>query len=221
MSASSSWARATVLLAALTLGTAGCRKTLSQDYVQAAKLFDSIRAQRGADAVKDPRMAQVEALLKQVPADSLSRPAADALQKRISDERAALAGGQEAREKLMREALKPPDVRFAPSLPKSVPIKETELPTPDAGAAQPVAGMSVNEFSQRFSGCFRPDASLDVLGKGRLETYALKDIANCRDRHPGFDGQLVLIEKGQILTTVDRSAARAQTISDGGAPKAR
>jgi hypothetical protein len=206
----------------LLLGTVGCRKTISDDYVQAAQLFDALRSKAGAEAALDPRMAQVEALLRKVPERSLSHPSAVALQKRIDDERTALVQAREARDRSVQEALKPPDVHFAPSLPKSIPVKA--LPpesAPDAGAAQPVEGMAVSEFSQRFSGCFAPDAPLDVLGKGKLETWALKNIANCRDRHPGFDDRLVVVEKGKILAMVDRAAARSRSIPDGGAAQPR
>lgn len=209
------------LALALILATPGCRRTLSQDYVQAAAQFDALRVRLGAEAVLDPQIAQVETLLQRVPKGSLSYGSAQALQKRIDDDRAELTRAKEARETSMREALKPPDVQFS-----SLPRREEPAPTPpadvpDAGSAQPVAGMPLGELSQRFSGCFTTGAPLNVMGKGKLETWVLKDITNCRDRHPGFAERLILVENGKILTAVDRATARAQTIPDGGAPKPR
>ncbi len=213
--------RGVALLLALALWLAGCRKTVSQDHVKAAQLFDTLRYARGDEAVLDPRMAQVEALLKQVSDESLSYASAQALQKRIQEDRARLAQEKAAQQAAVQEALKPPAVTFSPSVRMPVPVAASPMDPPDAGSPQPITGMPLAELSQRFSGCFSPDAPVNVLGKGKLETWTLKDIANCRDRHPGFDGRLILIEGGQVLTAVDRAAARAKSIPDGGAPKAR
>lgn len=207
----------TILLAAA-LALAGCRKPQpSPEFAQANELHSRLYAAQLDDAYLDPEMSQVEELLGEVPSSSSDFAAARELAAHIESERARVEAERQARQEAIAEALRPTPFAFsdspAPSPPQAAPAAEE----PDAGAAQPLPGMTRAEFVGRFSGCFRTRDPIEVEGRGRLETWELKDIANCRDRHPGFSAQYVLVEGGQVHALVARrDVAIELRFPDGG-----
>ena len=87
----------------------------------------------------------------------------------------------------------------------------------DAGSNQPSPHMPLAEFTKRFSGCFQPSDRINVIGKGMMDSWELKDIANCRDRHPGFDQLLVLTDGKEVSTNIAKSLVEYR-LPDGGLP---
>ncbi|HME92147.1 MAG TPA: hypothetical protein VKE49_12040, partial [Myxococcaceae bacterium] len=92
-------------------------------------------------------------------------------------------------------------------------------PAEDAGFAHPAAGMELGEFNARFSNCFRSSDPVNVIGRGMMNSWELKDIANCRDRHPGFDAQIVLTDARQVSMVIPKSAVELRLPDGGAAPK--
>ncbi|MBI3182906.1 MAG: hypothetical protein HYZ28_12280 [Myxococcales bacterium] len=202
----------------LALALFACSKSKpSPEYAQAMSLHASLYAEKLDDAYWDPRMAEVEALLSKVPESSLDHAAAKDMLERIASGRERVKAEDEQRKKAVAEALKP--VPMPPSEPSALPPpapKAAEAP-PDAGPTQPVSGMSAAEFLARFSGCFRQADAVEVTGRGKMDSYELKDIANCRDRHPGFADRVVLLEAGKVYDFVAKSAFRLEwRLPDGG-----
>lgn len=218
-SVSSSLVRALpVLVFAALLALAACnkRKQPSPEYAQAVSMFGKLYGQKLDDAYVDPKMADVEALLQKVPADSADAEAARKMLQDIQDNRARVEKENAERAKAREEATQP-----SSSPVTSAPAPEPDKPpepapeAPDAGAKEPMPGMSVTELSQRFSGCFEQGDSLVVEGRGERETWVLKDIANCRDRFPGFDQYVIIIENGKIWQLGFRSGIRREVLDAG------
>jgi hypothetical protein len=204
-------------LAGLSLATAACQKPQpSPEYGQALVLHARLTAAQSDDAYLSAQMEEVEALLSQVPAQSSDRTAAIGLAAQIQSERRRVQNENETRRREVAAALIPSDVTFdrPPGLPP-VPTEQAPAPVVDAGvdagvAPQPRAGMALQEFTHRFSGCFTQAASVELAGKGQCDTYELKNIANCRDRHPGFDEVLVVIFQQKIFGVAPKSSVRME-----------
>ncbi len=188
----------------------------SEQYTQAHELFTKLYAAQLDDAFADPAMARVEELLRQVRDDSSDWRAAKELSRRIQEGRKAIADAEAARRIASAQASAPmPYQRMTPDAPK--PSGAPAAPEKNAGANQPVPHMALSEFTSRFSGCFKAADKINVLGQGMFDSWELKDIANCRDRHPGFDQLLVLTDAKEIFTTVAKSLVEYR-IGDAGSP---
>ncbi|MHB8876419.1 MAG: hypothetical protein ACYC8T_22220 [Myxococcaceae bacterium] len=214
----------TALFAALSLCLAlaapGCKKPKpSPEYASAQALFGTVYGEQLDDAYVDPRMAEVEALLATVPADSLDHKSATELQAKIASERARVTADNAARQQAIADALKPVEMKFdeRPSAPADAPT-EAAPEVPDAGPpTQPMSGMATAEFLRLFSGCFTQGPTIELTGHGMCETYELKDITNCRDRHPGFLTALLVLGEGKILSVVSKSQLKTKLVlPDGG-----
>ena len=207
--------RAALLTAALI--ASGClnRPRPSEQYAQAHQLFTKVYASRLDDAFADPAMAQVEALLLQVPQDSADwRPAKD-LARRIEEGRKRLLEAEAARRSAAAQVNAP--VPYQRMSFEAAPVS-TAAAEVDAGSAQPVQHMPLSEFTDRFSPCFRQGEKITVVGKGLFDSWELKDIANCRDRHPGFDQLYVLTDSKEIFLTVAKNLVTYQTADAGSRP---
>lgn len=196
-----------------------CKKPKpSEQYAQALSLHASLYAQSLDDSYLDPRMAEVEALLRQVDSSSLDYPEAVELLKKISTERTRVEAEEKERQEAMAKAMEP-TVMPSTGTESAPAAAEPTAPPPaqDAGPSQPVAGMSITEFQQRFGGCFESGPSLEVEGKGQATSYQLKNIANCRDRYPGFDTELVIVQGQTLVGTTPRSSIATESrYTDGG-----
>jgi len=210
---SPTFAFALVLTSALL--AVGCRKKQlpSDSYTQAHELFTKLYAMSLDDAFADPQMARVEALLQQVAEDSSDYPAASALSRRIREGRKHLQEADAARRAAAAQAIASgPYERMGPIKRAPDPVAEA-----DAGSNQPSPHMALAEFTNRFSGCFQRSDPINLVGKGMVDSWELKDIANCRDRHPGFDQLFVLTDSKEVVTNVAKNLVEYR-FPDGGLP---
>jgi len=210
---SPTFAFALVLTSALL--AVGCRKKQlpSDSYTQAHELFTKLYATSLDDAYADPQMARVEALLQQVAEDSSDYPAASALSRRIREGRKHLQEADAARRAAAAQAIASgPYERMGPIKRAPDPVAEA-----DAGSNQPSPHMALAEFTNRFSGCFQRSDPINLVGKGMVDSWELKDIANCRDRHPGFDQLFVLTDSKEVVTNVAKNLVEYR-FPDGGLP---
>ncbi len=207
-----------LLLLAMPLSS-GCRrgKAPSEEFTQAHGLFTRLYAAKLDDAFDDPQMAQVEELLQQVPENSLDFTGARELLVRIREGRAALKAAAQARHAAQAQALA--SGGYQRMLDDRAVAGSGNAPAEDAGVAHPTAGMAVAEFTGRFSNCFQTSEAINVIGHGKMDSWELKDIANCRDRHPGFDGSLVLTDARQVFMVVPKSAVEWRLVDGGTQPR--
>jgi hypothetical protein len=211
------------LLAALVLAVApaACRKPAqpSEAYTQAHQRFTQLYGSQGERAYVDPAMAEVEALLNQVPTDSLDAPSAQELRTRIQTGRAQLEANRKAREDAVAKAREPG------SMPPSQYQPPTETPPPapavaDAGAPsdKPVIGTPASELASGFQGCFQKGAPLEVTGRGMRDRWELSGSARCRQSYGSLQDQVIVVEDGKVLAVVPRSSIEETPASpkDGG-----
>ncbi len=206
-----------LILSLVLVAIGGCQKKQvpSERYIEAHALFSKLYAAQLDDAFVDPAIAQVEDLLGKVPEDSSDFAPAQALSRRIREGRSHLQEAEAVRraasalalasgpyERMQVQAARPTEA--APSV-------------EDAGSNQPWAHMPLSEFTRRFSGCFKSSDKINVLGQGMHESWELKDIANCRDRHPGFDQLLVLTNGKEVAMNIAKSLIEYR-LPDGGMP---
>jgi hypothetical protein len=203
------WLMLGLALAAL----AGCKRPgpPSFEYGEARDKLIEIRKDRGVDAYFDPRIEDVLALLSQVDPKSIDAPAAKQLAAEIDNARAEKAKHDSDQAKLIEQA------RATPTVPLSSPGVATATTLApkvqdggpvDAGPPKdPVAGMTDSDFRNLFSDCYqyvRP--SLSPTGAPG-ETWGLKDIATCRDRHPGSVDHVVILRDGKVIGIVPAQEA--------------
>jgi hypothetical protein len=207
---------AAVVCAVAVLMVSGCsrRSQPSEQYAQAHQLFSKLYAAQLDDAYGDPAMVQVDALLRQVSQDSSDWRAAKELTHRIEEGRKRLQEAEAARKSAAAQASAP--VPYQRMTPES-PAQSAAAAAADAGASQPGPHMALSEFTSRFSGCFQQGERINVVGKGMFDTWELKDIANCRDRHPGFDQLYVLTGTSEVFMTVAKNLVHYE-VGDAGTP---
>ena len=51
--------------------------------------------------------------------------------------------------------------------------------------------------------CFEPGTEIEVVGKGNRPTFVLRNMALCRERHPGFDRRTVIAEGDRLLAIAE------------------
>ncbi|WP_224248252.1 hypothetical protein [Hyalangium gracile] len=210
----------TVLIA---LAPAGCRKDPgppSPEYEQAHQRFSKLYGQKLDEAFLEPEMEEIEALLQQVPADSIDAPSAKELQQRIANGRAKMEQARKEREAAIAAAQEVPD------LPPSTPTAEPEpepAPAPaapeDAGVVDsgPVVGSAASALSGGYLGCFQSIRPINVVGKGMRDAWEMSDRARCSQVYPAFVGQVLLIEDGKVLAMLPKDSVRVTyQLADGG-----
>jgi hypothetical protein len=203
-----------LFLALAILAAEGCRKRQrpSEEYAQAHELFTKLYAAQLDDAYQDPQMTRVEELLRQVSDDSSDYADAQELATRIRQARRKAQEEDAARRTAASHATAVPYQRMLDD-------RRTETAqapaAEDAGSSQPSPHMALSEFTSRFSGCFRQADEINLVGRGMVNSWELKDIANCRDRHPGFDRLLVLTDSREVVTSVAKSLVEYR-LPDGG-----
>ena len=89
----------------------------------------------------------------------------------------------------------------------------------DAGVEQPTAGMTIADFTRKFSRCFAPHEDIQVQGRGLSQTFVLQDNAGCRTRHSAFVGKALLFENSKLYGTGELSQMQRR-LPDGGEPAA-
>lgn len=194
----------------------GCHKKRapSDQFAQAHAQFARLYAAKLDAAFGDPQMAIIEQLLQQVPENSADFAGAQELLGRIREGRLALEAANQARRTAQAQALASGGYQRMDYQPSS---GAPSGPSEDAGVAHPAAGMALGEFTNRFSNCFQSSDPVNVIGRGMMNSWELKDIANCRDRHPGFDAQIVLTDARQVSMVMPKSALEWR-LPDGGTP---
>lgn len=187
----------------------------SAEYAEARAEFNQLYAKELEDAYVNPAMKPIEEKLARVPQDSEDSIRAQELLRRIRSGRERVeARLEERRAELERVARPQPDVQFSPTPPEL--DGGPEVKEPDAGPSdQPAAGMPLSELRARFGMCFEPGEPLDVVGRGRRETFVLRNMEVCRQRHPGFDQRLVIAEGDRILFIGDRKDVQMVEVDAG------
>lgn len=205
-----------VLAFALVLGA--CKKPKpSIEYLKARGDYDVLVAREGDDAYFSLDMAQIEGLLRQVPPKSLDVAAAQALQQEIVTRRKDIQAEREQRAKDIAEADKPAvfsnDSRGFVQ-PAADPVAVEAAPK----GAMPKVGMTVSDFESQFGGCFATGPQITMADtKEKAGTYLMKDITNCRDRHPDLKDTMVLVKDGKVMSMAGRKEMKKRTqLPDGG-----
>lgn len=197
----------TVLFA---LAPTGCSKKPgppSEAYEQAHTRFSKLYAQQLDGAFADPQMDEVEALLTQVPPDSMDASSARELQKRITDGRAKLEKQRREQEASIAAA------RETDSFPSSTPTETEPEPTPaqtpkDAGPSieGPVRGSPASELTAGYLGCFQRMKQITVTGRGLRDAWEMSERARCSQSFPSFVAQVVIIEDGKVFAVLPKNA---------------
>jgi hypothetical protein len=165
-------------------------------------------------------MEQVEALLEQVPAESLDAQSAKDLEKRIKDGRARMEKARKEQEDAIASAHQ---VDSFPSTPLPAPPPEPS-PAPaepaDSGTVEagPVAGSPASELRAGYQGCFQPGRPITVTGHGLRDSWEMSSGARCSLAYPAFVAQVVLVEEGKVLAVLPKSSVQVTfPQKDGGA----
>jgi hypothetical protein len=188
----------------------------SQEFAAANRLFVRVYGEKLEDAFVDPRMTQVEQLLNEVGVDTADYPGAQELLGRIRTGREKAQKELNARRELMRAANAPVQMtsRWTPTPPVDAGIAEVA----DAGH-EPASGMALGEFTHEFSDCFSPWKPIQLseggVDRGMVDSWELKNIGNCRDRHPGFQDRLVLTDPRKVVMVVSRALLEVHQVDAG------
>ena len=211
----------TVLLA---LAPAACKSKdpgpPSDEYEEAHKRFSKLYGQKLDGAFTDPQMDEIEALLEQVPAESMDAQSAKELQQRIKDGRAKAEQQRQEQEDAIASAQRADPFPSGTAAPADEPTAAPEDPR-DAGTISegPVEGSPASELVSGYLGCFqRQPKPITVMDRGPREAWEMADRARCNLTFPAFAGQLVIVEEGKVLTVLPKSAVRiTYQQTDGGA----
>lgn len=200
----------------------------SEEFTQARTRFGKLVAEKGDDAFLDPRLAEVETLLAQVPKDSLDASAADELRARIQTGKqqaeAQLKSKNDALAKAREPGQMPSGGGFnlptqAPPPPPPPPRAAPDAGTPDAGGpSQPDVGTPAAQLASGFNGCFQKGESLNVQGRGLRERWELADRVACRQQYASLQDTVFLIEDGKVLGTAPKSAIQRVPVDAGTPP---
>jgi hypothetical protein len=201
------WRLGAMLLALLALSVAGCQRRgqPSELFAEASEQFTAIYSRHLDEAFLLAEMDEVEAKLQQVPKGSSDRFLADELLGRIEEGRAAQVERRRFLEEAMAEARRPSrdfaSAREEEPEPPAVAAPEA----PDAGSPHPEVGTEVSDLTSLFAPCFVPGERIQLVDVGMREVYELRDLELCRQRHPGYDQRLLVIQDGKVLLVGDKS----------------
>lgn len=210
----------------IVLALSACQKELgpkSPEYDEARQRFSKIYGQKLDEAFLEPEMDAIEALLQQVPPDSMDAQSANELQQRINNGRAKMERLRQEREAAMVSARQRDTVPPSAPLPESDPTPPAPQATNDAGppSSGPVVGSPASELVAGYLGCFQRSSSITVKDRGPREAWEISaGRARCSQVFPTFVGQVVLIEEGKVLTVLPKSSVQVtyQQVDAGPAP---
>ncbi len=198
------------LLAVALVALASCAKKQqpSAEYAQAQQLWTVMVQDNGLEAHADPRAEQVLELLGRVAPDSLDAQAAAELKKRIETERADAKKAAEERAAMIEAAATPPPMPagFAQeTVTEAAQPAEPETPAAPAAAepvdeTQPKEGMQAGVFKQKFGRCFEYKNAFGTPTGQSGDVFGLKDLSLCREQHPNFVTQSVLLMDGKVAS---------------------
>jgi hypothetical protein len=215
-----------LLTALLVVAPVACRKPAqpSEAYAQAHTRFGKLYAAKGDEVFVDPELAEVDALLAQVPANSLDAAAANELRGRLQAGRQQAEARRKAQDEALAQARAPGEMpagmRNSPSAPST---PEPSSPEPssepeDAGTAG-VPGIGTPEavLASGFSGCFQKGEPLEVRGRGLRDRWELQDRPACRQQYGSLQDQILITENGKVFGLAPKSSIQALP-ADGGLP---
>ncbi len=207
----------------ITLAPAACRKQSaapSPEYDQAHQRFSKLYSQKLDDAFLDPQMDEIQALLQQVPADSLDAQSAKELDQRIRDGRARMEKAQKEQADAIASAHKVDTFPSTPAAPEPEEAPKPAEEPKDAGAKDqgPVVGSPASELPAGYLGCFHSSKPITVTGRGLRDAWEMSDATKCSQAYPGFVAQVILVEDGKVLAVLPKSSVQV-TYPDGGAPR--
>jgi hypothetical protein len=185
-----------------------------QNFAKARELYDQLYASELDDAYGDPKMDEVVALLANVHKRSIDAPSAVALLHTIEHGREELAKARAEREKFQQAA---EEIGSGSSS-----IDPTRvLERPDAGPPpDPFGpGASVGEINKDFGGCLvagEPFRENVTNKSGTL--YRLSSNATCKEKLPGFVGQIVMVSDGRVYRRIPESELPRPAAASAGTP---
>lgn len=211
-----------VVLAACVLLAFGCQRSSgpSDAYQQAFERYLALRTAQQDRAFLDPEMDRILEQLSQVDPQSTD---AEAAQKLAEDIRAGQARARAHREELARlgQAGRTP-IALPPGGGDAEEADDAEAPAgenPVETVPQPAYGMTVAQLREHFSRCFQPGEPIHVPGKGLRDIWELKNLGICRELHPRYVRDVVLLEEGKVWGTAT-PGERIVFPTDGGTPQA-
>jgi hypothetical protein len=199
---------------------AGCKRQTGPDenFQKGSRLYQQLYAAQLDDAYGDPKMNEVESLLKSVKLTSVDAEAATALLGTIQRGRDELAKSRADREKLAVAAqatasAPPPNIDVERVLAQSA---------SDAGApADPLGpGASISDLSSSSGGCVQENEPFQETGGGsqRGSIYRLVKSDACSQKLPGLVGQMLLVQNGRIYRRMPDQPPPAPPAPDAGKP---
>lgn len=195
---------------------AGCHQTTlgppSEAYKKASNAYVALLDKDGPTAVfTDPGIPQIQALLAQVPANSVDIEAARSLQKTLTDGIAAAEKAARAHDAAVAEVAKPAVIDTAPAgeppPPIAAPVAPAAAPKAPVAGAGPHPGMSAADFQSKFGDCFSPEAQFTDDTGHAGEAYALAP--SCAGTYAAMANQLVLVSGDKVLSIVPRSTIKS------------
>jgi hypothetical protein len=191
------------------------------NFAKARDLYQQLYATELDEAYFHPRMNEVVSLLQNVHKRSVDAPSAQALLHAVEHGREELAKAHAEREKLSQAA--------AALVATRTNIDPTRvLEQPDAGPVQDPygPGASIAQINRDSGGCLVPSEPYRETGTNHTGTvYRMAPNPVCRDKLPGFVGQVVMVADGKMYRRVLESEvtrpAQAAGAPDGGAAAVR
>ena len=172
------------------------------NFAKARDLFQQLYATELDEAYGDSRMDEVVSLLLSVKRRSVDAPSAQALLHAIENGRAELAKVHDEREKLSKAASAEVAAQRSDIDPTHV------LEQPDAGPVQDPygAGASIAQINKDSGGCLVSAEPFHETGTNKTGTlYRLAPNPACKDRLPGFVGQVVMMSEGRMYRRIPES----------------
>lgn len=189
----------------------------SEAYEQAHTRFSKLYAQQLDGAFADPAMDEIEALLAQVPPDSMDASSAKELQQRIQAGKAKLEKQRKEAEASIAAAHETDSFPPTPNEPEPPPPPP---PAPvDAGPniQGPVRGSPASELTAGYLGCFQRMKSITVTGRGQRDAWEMSERSRCTQQFPSFVGQVVIIEDDKVFAVLPKSSVVVTfELKDGG-----
>lgn len=211
-------------IACAALFVAGCPKKSSgppsPEFEEAYRAFATLYGKHLDAAYTQPEADRILDLLDKVPEDSVSKPDAEALKKRITEGRARLLREESERSAAAAEAGKgsapvPVADRAATS---DTAAEPTPVAAQDAGATAPLVGMPVAELQSRFGVCFTKGEPILIEGVGMKDAWTLRDLGRCQEDLATFRDQILLTDAAIVRIVPKASVRLVPQGPDGGAP---
>ncbi len=214
------------LICALSL-LPGCKSKTGPNphYDRGAALHQQLWVRLLDDAYLDPRMDEAVRELKLVESASVSYPNAVELLGQIEKGRKEAAAARDARAKAfaeMEKGLKAPALTGVPT-PGAPPPPPPPPPPLDAGPVIPDPfgpGALIADINKSTGGCLVASAPFREEGEGGKAgtSYKLAPGDACKDKLPGFVGQVVLAVDGKVYRRIPVAETRIE--EPKGAPDA-